>query len=70
VEDEQLLGMDSKLENEVRMGQFRTLTTTYEKQTKERKLRVREHLRELRTAKRKVDCQHGGTLTERVRLRL
>jgi len=31
VEDEQLLGMDSKLENSVRMGQFGTLTTTYEK---------------------------------------
>jgi len=25
---------------------------------------------ELRTAKREADCQHNGTLTERVRLRL
>ena len=35
MEDEQLLGTDSKLENSVRMGHFRTLTTTYEKQAKE-----------------------------------
>jgi len=35
VEDKQLLGTDSKLENSVRMGHFGTLTTTYEKQAKE-----------------------------------
>ncbi|QCE10029.1 hypothetical protein DEO72_LG10g1254 [Vigna unguiculata] len=51
------------------MGQFGTLTTAHEKQTKERRLRVRGHLRELGTAKREADCQHGGILTGRVRLR-
>jgi len=69
VEDELLLGANSKLENSARMGQFGTPTTAHEKQTKGRRLRVREHLRELGTAKREADCQHGGTLTGRVRLR-
>jgi len=48
VEHKQLLGTDSELENSVRVGHYGTLTTTT-KTGQRRKLRVEEHLRELRT---------------------